>query len=63
MDVKSNANDNQLELAKLAIKRLKTLRHPNILTYIDSLEVRETAYHSCPGDHKLADYSNYQIFH
>lgn len=30
----------QLDIAKAAVKRLKTLRHPCILTYIDSLEVR-----------------------
>lgn len=44
MDVKTNANDSQVELAKQAIKRLKTLRHPNILTYIDSLEVSKGFY-------------------
>lgn len=32
-------NDTQLEICKTAVKRLKTLRHPSILTYIESLEV------------------------
>ena len=30
----------QVETAKLALRRLKTLRHPNILRYIDALEVQ-----------------------
>jgi len=37
-DVK-NGSDAQLEIARAALKRLKTLRHPSILTYLDSLEV------------------------
>lgn len=37
-DIK-NGNDTQLEVARAAVKRLKTLRHPSILTYLDSLEV------------------------
>lgn len=39
LDAKTGGNNTQLEIAKSAVKRLKTLRHPNILTYIDSLEV------------------------
>ena len=39
LDVKTSGSDTQIELAKAALKRLKTLRHPNILTYVDSLEV------------------------
>ena len=39
LDAKAGASDTQLELAKSAVKRLKTLRHPNVLTYVDSLEV------------------------
>jgi hypothetical protein len=38
-DVK-NGSETQLDIAKTAVKRLKTLRHPSILTYLDSLEVR-----------------------
>ena len=30
----------QLNAAKASMKRLKTMRHPNILTYVDGLEVR-----------------------
>ncbi|EDO33568.1 predicted protein [Nematostella vectensis] len=37
LDVKASS-DHKIQLAKSAIKRLKTLRHPNIVTYIDSLE-------------------------
>lgn len=35
------ANPAHIEAAKAAVKRLKTLRHPCVLTYIDSLEVRD----------------------
>lgn len=37
-DVK-NGGEQQLDIARSAVKRLKTLRHPSILAYIDSLEV------------------------
>jgi len=37
-DTKTGASTTQLELAKGAIKRLKTLKHPSVLTYIDSVE-------------------------
>lgn len=37
-DIKSGS-DTQLDVARSAVKRLKTLRHPSILTYLDSLEV------------------------
>ncbi|XP_035226056.1 N-terminal kinase-like protein, partial [Stegodyphus dumicola] len=33
-----------LDLAKSAVKRLKTLRHPSILTYLDSLETDKLIY-------------------
>ena len=39
LDAKVGSSDTQLELAKAHVKRLKTLRHPNVLTFIDSLEV------------------------
>lgn len=29
----------KVQTAKLALRRLKTLRHPNILRFIDALEV------------------------
>ncbi|XP_047501950.1 N-terminal kinase-like protein isoform X2 [Penaeus chinensis] len=34
----------QLDIAKAAVKRLKTLRHPCILTYVDSLENEKLVY-------------------
>lgn len=37
-DVKPGQEE-QTQVAKAAFKRLKTLRHPNILAYIDGLEV------------------------
>lgn len=33
----------QVQIAKAAFKRIRTLRHPNILTYIDGLEVRRSS--------------------
>lgn len=37
-------NDTLLDVAKASVKRLKTLRHPNILQYIDSLETDKVVY-------------------
>lgn len=34
-----NASDTQAQVAKSSFKRMKTLRHPNLVTYIDGLEV------------------------
>lgn len=42
-DVK-NGNDTKLELARGAMKRLKTLRHPSILQFLDSLETDKLLY-------------------
>nr|CAI5858080.1 unnamed protein product [Callosobruchus analis] len=42
-DLKSNT-DADLDIAKSAVKRLKTLRHPSVLTYIDSLESDKVLY-------------------
>ncbi|KAJ7307122.1 hypothetical protein JRQ81_009104 [Phrynocephalus forsythii] len=39
-DVKPNSEE-QTQLAKAAFKYLKTLRHPNILSYIDGLETEK----------------------
>lgn len=36
----SQGTEEQTQLAKAAFKRTKTLRHPNILSYVDGLEVR-----------------------
>lgn len=35
-----SGNEHLLDVARSAVKRLKTLRHPSILAYLDSLEVR-----------------------
>lgn len=37
-DIK-NGSETQLDVARSSVKRLKTLRHPSVLTYLDSLEV------------------------
>ncbi|KAK8733164.1 hypothetical protein OTU49_006498, partial [Cherax quadricarinatus] len=39
-----DGNTSYLDVAKAAIKKLKTLRHPCILTYIDSLESDKLVY-------------------
>ncbi|XP_015518741.1 N-terminal kinase-like protein [Neodiprion pinetum] len=39
-----NGGDADLETARAAVKRLKTLRHPSILTYLDNLETEKTIY-------------------
>lgn len=35
----AQGTEQQTQLAKAAFKRIKTLRHPNILAYVDGLEV------------------------
>lgn len=42
-DIK-NGSDIKLEIAKSAMKRLKTLRHPSILQYLDSAETDKMLY-------------------
>lgn len=42
-DIK-NGSDIKLELARAALKRLKTLRHPSILQFLDSLESDKVLY-------------------
>ncbi|CAH1116733.1 unnamed protein product [Phaedon cochleariae] len=42
-DLKTNA-EVLLEVAKSSVKRLKTLRHPSVLTYLDSLESEKVLY-------------------
>ncbi|CAF4153226.1 unnamed protein product [Rotaria sordida] len=37
-------NDAHIQLAKAALKRMKTLRHPNILIYLDSVETDKSVY-------------------
>lgn len=38
IDLKTSRSEH-IETAKAAHKRIKTLRHPNFLTYVDGLEV------------------------
>ncbi|KAG7200109.1 hypothetical protein KM043_000554 [Ampulex compressa] len=39
-----NGSEQHLEVARSAVKRLKTLRHPSILAYLDSLETDKMVY-------------------
>ena len=39
-----NGNEHLLDIARSAVKRLKTLRHPSILAYLDSLETDKVIY-------------------
>lgn len=39
-----NSSETQFEVAKASLKRLKTLRHPSILSYLDSLESDKVIY-------------------
>ncbi|XP_076877482.1 N-terminal kinase-like protein [Brachyhypopomus gauderio] len=40
----SQGTEEQTQLAKAAFKRMKTLRHPNILSYVDGLETEKSLY-------------------
>uniref|UniRef100_A0AAY5JYK5 N-terminal kinase-like protein n=1 Tax=Esox lucius TaxID=8010 RepID=A0AAY5JYK5_ESOLU len=40
----SAGTEEQTQLAKAAFKRMKTLRHPNILAYVDGLETEKSLY-------------------
>lgn len=42
-DIKSG-NDQKLELARSFVKRVKTLRHPGLLLFIDSVETDKVIY-------------------
>lgn len=42
-DIK-NGSETKLEIAKSAVKRLKTLRHPSVLQFLDSLETDKQLY-------------------
>lgn len=42
-DIK-NGSDIKLEIAKSSMKRLKTLRHPSVLQYLDSYETDKMLY-------------------
>ena len=43
MDLKSG-DESQIQLAKKSLKRFKTLRHPNVVTYVDELETEKVLY-------------------
>lgn len=43
VDVKQRSSA-QIDLPKTTVKRLRTLRHPNIVTYLDSLETDKVIY-------------------
>ncbi|KAK3778636.1 hypothetical protein RRG08_016613 [Elysia crispata] len=42
-DIK-NASETQIQTAKSSLKRIKTLRHPNILTFLDGIETDKVIY-------------------
>lgn len=42
-DVKGNS-ESQVQTAKTSFKRIKTLRHPNILTFLDGIETEKVIY-------------------
>ncbi|XP_052057692.1 N-terminal kinase-like protein isoform X1 [Mytilus californianus] len=42
-DVKANS-ESQVQIAKASFKRIKTLRHPNILTFLDGIETDKVIY-------------------
>ncbi|KAL7729324.1 hypothetical protein ACLKA6_008901 [Drosophila palustris] len=54
-DVRSGS-DTKCELAKAALKRLKTLRHPSILQYLDSLETDKMLYVATEAVEPLGTY-------
>ncbi|CAG2167246.1 unnamed protein product [Oppiella nova] len=59
------SGDNHVDRAKNAVKRLKTLRHPSILTYVDSLESDKYVYvvteHVVPLEQYLQSISDYTL--
>ncbi|EDW53400.1 N-terminal kinase-like protein [Drosophila sechellia] len=54
-DIRSGS-DTKCELAKAALKRLKTLRHPSILQYLDSLETDKMLYVATEAVDSLGTY-------
>lgn len=67
----TQGTDQQTQLAKAAFKRMKTLRHPNILAYVDGLEVyivmRPTHSTAAIGakqqENETADYVSHLLQH
>lgn len=54
-DIKSGS-DTKLDIAKAAIKKLKTLRHPSILQFLDSLETDKVLYVATENVEPLGTY-------
>lgn len=54
-DIRSGS-DTKCELAKASLKRLKTLRHPSILQYLDSLETDKMLYVATESVEPLGTY-------
>lgn len=54
-DVKA-ASESQVQTAKGAVKRLKTLRHPNILTFLDAVETDKVIYFATEAVVPLENY-------
>jgi len=54
-DIRSGS-DTKCELAKASLKRLKTLRHPSILQYLDSLETDKMLYVATEAVDPLGSY-------
>ena len=54
-DVK-NGSEAKFELAKASMKRLKTLRHPSILQFLDSLETEKVLYVATESVDPLGNY-------
>lgn len=42
-DIRSGS-DTKLEIARAAVKKLKTMRHPSVLQYLDSVETDKVLY-------------------
>lgn len=56
-EIKSGS-EAKLELAKAMVKRLKTLRHPSILQFLDSLETDKMLYVATEAVEPLGNHIN-----
>lgn len=50
-----NANRSRLPLARNALRKFKTLRHPGVVKVLDTIEVREIAALDWKMDYSLPD--------
>ncbi|KAL5285470.1 SCYL1 family protein [Megaselia abdita] len=57
-EISKNASEAKLELAKASVKRLKTLRHPSILQFLDSLETDKMLYVATESVEPLGNHIN-----